>query len=187
MQICILGFKGSQAADDAYAEVLELEGENNRWLLEVGAIARPRVGRVRVGVTFPDGEAATFHEGDLAMAASDLGGLTGYYVSALAGPFGSMFAAGEAASEVEAAGLLASEAEQRLFHLDAVKKALPRDSSALLLIANDETCDALVTMFDSYSPVVIRAEVEPELRARLEALERRLQKAAPAESVPMGL
>jgi hypothetical protein len=184
MQICILGFKGSQAADDAYAEVLELEGEKNRWLLEVGAIARPRLGRVRVGVTFPDGEAATFHEGDLAKAASDLGGLTGYYVSALAGPFGSMFAA----TEGETAGQsLGSDAEQ-LFHLDDIKKALPRDSSALVLIANDETCDAMVTMFELSRPVVvIRAEVEPELRARLETLERRLQKVTPAESVPMGL
>jgi hypothetical protein len=184
MQICILGFKGSQAADEAYAEVLELEGERNRWLLEVGAIARPRVGRVRVGITFPDGEATTFHEGDLAKVASDFGGLTGYYVSALAGPFGAMFVAADG----EAAGrLLGSDAEQRLFHLDDVKKALPRDSSALVLIANDETCDALVGMFDSYDPLVIRARVEPELRARLEALERRLQAVTPAESVPMGL
>lgn len=184
MQICILGFKGSHSADEAYAEVLELEGERNRWLLEVGEIARPRVGRVRVGVTFPDGEAATFHEGDLAKVASEFGGLTGYYVSALAGPFGSMFAV----SDGEAAGrLLWTDAEQRLFHLDDVKKALPRDSSALVLIANDGTCDALVGMFDSYDPLVIRAEVEPELRARLEALERRLQKVTPAESVPMGL
>ncbi|HSY38232.1 MAG TPA: hypothetical protein VLA79_01855 [Polyangia bacterium] len=185
MEMCILGFKGSQAADDAYAEVLELDGENNRWLLEVGAIARPRVGRVRVGVTFPDGESTTFHEGDLAKAASELGGLTGYYVSALAGPFGSMFAAGEG----EGAGrLLGSDGEQRLFHLDDVKKALPRDSSALVLIANEETCDALVTMFEPSRPaVVIRAAVEPELRARLEALELRLQRVTPAESVPMGL
>jgi hypothetical protein len=184
MQMCILGFKGSHAADDAYAEVLELEGENNRWLLEVGAIARPRVGRVRVGVTFPDGEATTFHEGDLAKAAPDLGGLTGYYVSALAGPFGTMFVAGEA----ETAGRFwKSDAEQRLFHLDDVKQALPRDSSALVLIANDDTCDALVAMFDSYDPLVIRATVEPELRTRLEALERRLQAVAPTATVPLGL
>jgi uncharacterized membrane protein len=184
MQICILGFKGSQAADDSYAEVLELEGERNRWLLEVGAIARPRVGRVRVGVTFPDGESTTFHEGDLAKTASDLGGLTGYYVSALAGPFGSMFAAAEGAT---AGRSLQSDAEQRLFHLGDIKKALPRDSSALVLIANDQTCDALVGMFESYDPLVLRAAVEPELRARLEALERRLQKVTPTETVPMGL
>ena len=184
MQICILGFKGSHSADDAYAEVLELEGEANRWLLEVGVIARPRVGRVRVGVTFPDGEGTTFHEGDLAKAAPELGGLTGYYVSALAGPFGAMFALDEGKVTGRSFG---SDAEQQLFHLDDVKQALPRDSSAVVLIANDDTCDALVKMFDSYDPLVIRAAVEPELRARLESLERRLQKVTPAESVPMGL
>ena len=83
---------------------------------------------------------------------------------------------------------MGGDAEQQLFHLDDVKKALPRDSSALVLIADEETCDALITMFEPSRPaVVIRAEVEPELRARLEALERRLQEVAPAESVPMGL
>ncbi len=183
MQICILGFKGSHAADDAYAAVLELEGEDNRWLLEVGTMARPLVGRVRVGVTFPDGETTTLHEGDLTKAAEDLGRLTGYYVSALAGPFGSMFAAAEGASVGRALG---SEADRRLFHMGDMEKALPRDSSALVLVAEEDTCDALVRMFDSYSPKIIRARVEPELRARLEALERRVQQVAPAESVPLG-
>ena len=182
MQICILGFKGSHAADDAYAEVLELEGEDHRWLLEVGAIARPRVGRMRVGVTFPDGETTTLHEGDLAKAGANLGRLTGFYVSSLAGPFGSMFAAGEGAS---AGRSLGSEAEKRLFHTADIEKALPRDSSALVLVAEDDACDALVRMFASYSPTVIRGKVEPELRARLEALERRVQQAVPAEHVPM--
>ena len=175
MQICILGFEGSHAADDAYGEVLEREGEDNRWLLEVGSIARPRVGRVRVGVTFADGETTTLHQGDLARATADLGGLTGYYVSTLAGPFGSMFA------------VAVAESEQSLFHVGEIKNALPRDSSALVLVADDDTCDALVEMFDSYSPTIIRSTVEPELRARLEALERRVQQTLPAESVPMGL
>jgi hypothetical protein len=183
MQICVLGFKGSHAADDAYDEVLELEGEDNRWLLEVGTVARPLVGRVRVGVTFPDGETTTIHEGDLIKAAEDLGRLTGYYVSALAGPSGSMFAVAEG----KAAGRsLGREAEKRLFHVGDVQKALPRDSSALVLVAEDDTCDAMVRMFDSYSPMIIRAEVEHELRARLEALERGVQEVVPAEGVPMG-
>jgi hypothetical protein len=183
MQICILGFEGSHAAEDAYAEVLELEGEDHRWLLEVGTIARPRVGRVRVGVTFPDGETTTLHEGDLANAAADLGRFTGYYVSAVTGPFGSMFAAPEGES---AGRSLGPEAEARLFHLGDVERSLPRDSSALVLVAEDDACDALVRMFDSYNPQVIRAEVEPELRARLEALERRVQRSVPAETIARG-
>jgi hypothetical protein len=181
MQLCILGFGGSHAAEDALGEILELEGERNRWLLEVGTIARPLVGRLRVGVTFPDGESQTFREGDLANAEADLGGLTGYYVSALAGPFGSMFAAADAASAAYSFG---SAEEQRLFHLDDLKTILPRDSSALALIAKDATCEALVRMFKSYSPKIIRVEVEPELRTRLEGLERRLQQSAQAEGAP---
>jgi hypothetical protein len=39
-------------------------------------------------------------------------------------------------------------------------------------------------MFKSYSPKIIRAEVEPELRTRLEGLERRLQQSAEAEGAP---
>jgi hypothetical protein len=184
MQICILGFKGSHAADDAYADVLEREGEDNRWLLEVGTIARPRVGRVRVGLTFSDGETTTVHESDLSKATAELGGLTGYYLSTLAGPFGLMFVvtAGEAAGRSAA-----READQRLFHVAEIKSALPRDSSALVLVADEDTCDALVEMFDSYTPRVVRHPVEPELHARLEALERRVQQTMPAEGVPMGL
>jgi hypothetical protein len=180
MQLCILGFNGNHAADDALGEVLEAEGDKNRWLLEVGTIARPLVGRVRVGITFPDGESKTFHEGDLTKAAAELGGYTGYYVSALAGPFGSMAAAADAASAARAYG---SDAEQRLFHLDDVKKALPRGSSALLLIAKNETCDLMVRLFKAYSPEVTRIEVEPALRERLEALENRVlqQKAGQAQ------
>ncbi len=168
MNLCVLGFAGTRTADDAYAEVLKLEPEDSRWLLEIVAIARPRVGRVRVGVTFPDGEFKTVQRGGLTKAGPDLGGLTGHYVSTLAGPFGML-----AASEGEAAGaVLESDAEERLFHLDDVKKALPHDSSALVLIASAAICDAMVKTFAPYSPRVISSTVEPELRARLEVLER---------------
>ena len=177
MQLCILGLKGSHTADDTLSEILELDGEKNRWLLEVATIARPLVGRVRVGVTFPDGESKTFHEGDLSKAAGELGGWTGYYVSALAGPFGSIFATSEGQEEGSALG---SEAEQSLFHLDDVKKVLPRDSSAMVLIAQDDLCGALIKMAEDYSPKVVRLEVEDDLRERLEALELRVQLAAQA-------
>jgi hypothetical protein len=89
-------------------------------------------------------------------------------VSALAGPYGSIAAAADAASTARAYG---SAAEQRLFHIDDIKKVLPRDSSALVLIAKDD---------------IVRVEVEPDLRARLEALERRVQRAVPPETIARG-
>jgi len=184
VNICILGFAGSHAADDAYAEVLGRGPKDSRWLLEIVAIARPRVGRVRVGVTFPDGEFKTIEKADLAKSAPDLGGLTGCYVSALAGPFG-MFAAAEG----EAAGdAVVSDVERRLFHLDEVNKALPHDGSALVLIADDPICDVLVETFTSYGPEVIRRNVEPELRSRLEALweNRAARRSAETDTRPRG-
>jgi uncharacterized membrane protein len=179
MQLCILGFDGSHSADDALGEVLEAQGDSNRWLLEVGTIARPLIGRVRVSVTFPDGQSKTFREGDLAKASADLGAYTGYYVSALAGPYGSIAAAADAASTARAYG---SAAEQRLFHIDDIKKVLPRDSSALVLIAKDDICDVLIELFKPYTAKVVRVPVDAELRARLDALENRVvQQSAQAQ------
>jgi hypothetical protein len=164
LQLCVLRFEGSGAADDALDEVIELEGARHHWLLEVGSVARPLIGRLRVGATFLDGESATLHEGDLADAIADLGGYTGYYVSALAGPVASLLDATEARRAAQAYG---RAGEERLFHLEEVKRALPRDSSALVLIADPRICDAMVEMFSAYSPNVLRRDVSDQLRARL--------------------
>ena len=86
MDLCLLKFEGSHAAEDALYEVTDEIGDRTPWLHEVGILARPLVGRIRVVATFPDGTSNTFHEGDVAEAVSDLGAYTGYYVSALAGP-----------------------------------------------------------------------------------------------------
>jgi hypothetical protein len=171
MELCILKFDGSRGADDALTEVLEDEGDGNPWLLDIGVIARPLVGRVRFGLTFPDGTSKTLHEGDLADAAADAGGLSGYYLSALAGPLGSMFGTVNAAV---ASSALGSDVEQRLFHIDELKKALPRDTSALVFLGDKLKCDALVTFFKSYEPEVIRRDAADELRQRLERVHRQL-------------
>jgi uncharacterized membrane protein len=183
MELCLLKFDGSRGADDALSEVLEAEGEENPWLLDVGVIARPLIGRVRVGLTFPDGTSKTLHEGDLADATADMGGLSGYYLSALAGPFSQMFGTVRGALAARAAG---SQLEQRLFHLDELKKALPRDSSALVFLGDARACDAMVELFKGYQPQVIRRSVADELRQRLEAFHRRLAAERAAEGQSAG-
>jgi uncharacterized membrane protein len=171
MELCILKFEGSRGAEDALKEVSDAEGDRNPWLHEVAMVARPLVGRVRIGVTFPDGKSNTFHEGDLSDASSDLGTLTGYYVSALAGPLGWMSRILTAGAAGESLG---DDAERKLFHLDEIKQALPRDSSALALIADSTSCDQMVEMFASYEPKVVRRDVAEQLRQRLEGLHRRV-------------
>jgi len=58
--------------------------------------------------------------------------------------------------------------ESELFRIDAIKEALPRDSSALVLIADTKLCDAMVQTFKSYEPKVVRRDVGDELRKRLQ-------------------
>ncbi len=171
MEICILKFDGSHRAEEVLAEVIDAQADRNPWLHDVGTIARPLIGRLRIGATFPDGKSKTFREGDLADAVSGLGAYTGYFLSSLAGPLGTMFGTVNAAMTAGARG---SEAEARLLHLDELKKVLPRDSSALVLIAEPKTCDVAVEMFKTFEPKVIRRDVEDELQKRLEALHERV-------------
>ena len=171
MELCILRFEGSRGAEDALRDVADAQADRYPWLHEVAIVARPLVGRVRIGVTFPDGKSNTFHEGDLAEAVSDLGAYTGYYVSSLAGPLSAMFGAVNASV---AASDVGSEAEQRLFHVDEIKKSLPRDSSALALIAEPRICDQMVQLFATYDPKVIRRQIADELRKRLDGLHQRV-------------
>src|SRR5262249_22234229 len=55
MEICILTFAGSHAAQNILSEVLDAQEDRTDWLHEVGIVSRAVVGRVRVSATFPDG------------------------------------------------------------------------------------------------------------------------------------
>lgn len=171
MELCILTFDGSDTAASALKTAIDAQADRNPWMFDIGTIARPLIGRVKISATFPDGETKTVREGDIAKAAESLGAYTGYFVSSLAGPLSSMFVTVNAGLDAGAAG---SQAEQRLLHLDQIKQTLSRDSSALVLIASSDICDAFVRMFDLNDPKpgVIRHDVSAELRKRLETLHR---------------
>jgi len=184
MEICILRFDGNHSAEDALKTVIDAQGDRTPWLYDVAVVARPLIGRVRIGASFPDGKSKTFREGDLAEAVADLGAFSGYFVSLLAGPFGTAFRAVQAGMAGEAVG---REAEKKLLHLDAIKKALDRDSSALVLVADSKICDQMVKLFESYGPKVVRRQVADELRKRLDELHREVARElleAEAEGAP---
>jgi uncharacterized membrane protein len=183
MEIGILKFDGNHTAQDALKEVIDAQADRNAWLHDIGMISRPLIGRVRMAASFPDGKSKTYRESDLANAVADLGAYTGYFVSALAGPFGSMFATVNAAM---AAGERGSALEERLLHLDEIKKQLPRDSSALVLVADSDTIDAMVELFKPYEAKVIRRDVADELRQRLDALHRRVVGEMAEKAEPQG-
>ena len=167
MEICVLKFDGSHAAEDALKEQIDALGDRTPWLYDVGVIARPLIGRVRIGATFPDGNSVTFREGDLAKSGAELGAYTGYYLTQLLGLHESKI--GAAARGGSAGKSYGGTVENELFQIDAIKKALPRDSSALVLVADTKLCDAMVETFKSYQPQVVRRDVADELRKRLQA------------------
>jgi hypothetical protein len=167
MEICILKFDGSHAAEDALKEQIDAVGDRTPWLYDVGVIARPLIGRVRIGATFPDGNAVTFREGDLAKAGGELGAYTGYYLTQLVATHESRI--GAAVKGGSTGKSIGGTVENQLFQIDAIKQALPRDSSALVLVADTKLCDAMVETFKSYEPQVVRRDVTDELRKRLQA------------------
>jgi len=164
MEICILKFDGKRGADDALEEVTDAQADRTPWLNEVGVISRPLIGRLTIRANYPDGEKLVYREGDLEARAGDIGAYTGYLLGNLSGPFRASFLALEAESEAEDR---AAPVEKRLFHIDELKELSPRDSSALVLIAETPICDEMVETFSSYEPKIVRRNVATELQNQL--------------------
>src|SRR5215469_12315484 len=122
----ILKLDGSPTAVEALKAHIDAKGDRNPWLYDVGVIARPLIGRVRIGATFPDGNSTTFREGDLTKAVGELGAYTGYYLAQLPGVRATRV--GAAAKGGSAGKSLGGAMESELFGIDAIKEALPRDS-----------------------------------------------------------
>ena|SRR5450432_445177 len=98
--------------------------------------------------------------------------MTGYLVGSLVGPLHADMAMMEGELRAQRAG---KTLEKQLLRTDEVKSALPRGSSALVLIAAPEINDQLVSLFGKWSPEVIRRDVAQEVQKRLETFERKTQ------------
>jgi uncharacterized membrane protein len=177
MEICILKFDGKRSADDALEEVSDARANRMPWLNEVGVVSRPIIGRLTVRANYPDGETLLYKEGELAGKAGDIGAYTGYLLGNVSGPLRASLLALEASTE---AGDRVASVEKKLFHIDELKELLPRDSSALVLVADTSTCDDMVAAFSEYDPQIIRRNVATELQKRLSTIrDQSLQQLSP--------
>ena len=87
MEIGILVFDGTHAAEDALKEVFDAEADRRPWLHEVGVVSRPMLGRLTIRASYPENKEAVYREGDIARKDGDTAAYTGYLLGALAGPF----------------------------------------------------------------------------------------------------
>ena len=164
MEVCILKFSSADGADDALKEVVNAEGDRNPWLYDVGVVRRPLLGKMSIRATYAD-EAPKLKEGDVKAKFADAGSMTGYLVGSLVGPLHADMAALEGRSQGAGVGKVV---EKQLLRTDEIKRNLPRDSSALVLIAPREVNDRMVQLFSAYSSEVIRKDVAQEMEQRLE-------------------
>jgi len=163
MEVCILKFGSADGADDALKQVINAEGDRNPWLYDVGVVRRPLLGRMSIRATFADEPPAK--EGDVKAKFADAGAMTGYLVGSLAGPLHADLASLEGRGQGAGVG---KAVEKQLLRIDEIKRNVPRDSSALVLVAPPEVNDRMVQLFTSYSPEVIRKDVAQEVVGRLE-------------------
>ena len=165
MEVCVLKFGSADGADDALKTVINAEGDRNPWLYDVGVVRRPLLGKMSIRATYAD-EAPKLKEGDVKAKFADAGAMTGYLVGSLAGPLHADIAAMEGRGQGAGVG---KAVEKVLARTDEIKRNLPRDSSALVLVAPAEVNDRMVQLFTAYSPEVIRKDVAQEIEQRLEA------------------
>jgi uncharacterized membrane protein len=167
MEICILRFSDTHDAEDALKEVIDAKADRYPWLHQVGAVKRPLLGKISISATYD--EPTEVRQGDLASRVEDAGALTGYLIGSLVGPLHAEMAAFEGAMRGGAAG---DTLEGKLMRIDDIKRVLPRDSSALVLIATREINDQFVDLFQGWAPQVIRRDVSDEIERRLHDFER---------------
>ena len=96
--------------------------------------------------------------------------MTGYRIGSLVGPMHADMVAMEGAMRAQEVG---KRLEKQPLHIDDIKSLLPRDSSALVLIATSDINDQMVQQFSDWSPEVTRRDVAQEVQQRLETFERK--------------
>ena len=136
MEMAVVTFDGAHKAEKALSGLRA--SQDDAWLTEVAVLEHHRGGRFSMKATTPDyGEKG--HVG----AGATVGGLTGMALGAIAGPLGIIFwgtmgaATGGAAGDTGSSGAFDPLVEQ-------VKDALPRNSSALILVAEPSTAEEFI-------------------------------------------
>jgi uncharacterized membrane protein len=179
MDVGILKYKRTRRADRVLNDVLASQARQIPWVQEIAVVRRPLLGRIsiraRLGGYAPGGENGEVREGDLAKKAAELGGLTGYLVGSLCGRLHAYVKKHKAKVLVAS---VAEKIEEKLLHIDDIKRVLRRGSSALVFMGSSANVDQMLELFAASQAEVIRRSVGDELIQALEELERQTAAAA---------
>jgi uncharacterized membrane protein len=145
MEMAVVTFEGTHTAESELSSLRA--SRDDAWLTEVAVLEHHRGGRFSMKATTPD-----YGEKDHVGAGASIGGLTGLMLGTIAGPLGIFFWGTMGAAT---GGALGDTGRAGAFDplVDQVKAALPRNSSALILVAETPTAEELIAAVETSGQV----------------------------------
>ncbi len=166
LKLGVVIYPGAGRADEVLTGFQALHPKDYDWAENIGVIERHKTGRISIYGALGSDESWD-EEGAKPLIGLSAGGVTGMLLGALAGPAG--VAAGGTLG-LALGGLFGAadeeESDQPVF--DVIRAKLSKDSSALVLLADEGFVDKLLAATGKDAREVYQQKVREELRGRLD-------------------
>lgn len=153
VEMVAVAFDGTHTAEKELSALRTSQADP--WLDEVAVLEHHKGGRYSMKATSPD-----YGDEDHVGAGIAIGGGTGLLLGLIAGPLGLVFWGTMGAMTGGAAGAHEAGAFDPI--VDEVKEALPRGTSALILVAENPTAEKLVSAIGPRGRQTIRQDMTDE-------------------------
>jgi uncharacterized membrane protein len=166
LKLGVVIYSGAGRANEVLDGYQTLHPDDYDWAANIGLIERHKTGRISIYGSVGRDDVWE-EEGAKPLFGLSAGGVTGMLIGALAGPAG--MATG-AAIGLLLGGLTGTADEEANDQptLDVIRSKLPKDSSALVLLADEGYVDKLIAAVGKDAREVYRQTVREELRNRLD-------------------
>jgi uncharacterized membrane protein len=180
LKLGVVIYSGADRAGEVLTGFQELHPMDYEWSGNIGVIERHKTGRISIYGALGSDE-SWGEEGAKPLLGLSAGGMTGMLLGSIAGPAG--MAAGGALG-LALGGIFGSadeESDQPVY--DIIRAKLGKDSSALILLADQGHVDNLLAATGKDAREVYQQNVREELRGRLDEAVREAA-ASPAPQAP---
>ena len=166
LKLGVVIYSGAGRADEVLTGFQELHPTEFDWTDNIGVIERHKAGRISMYGALGSDE-SWGEEGAKPLVGLSAGGVTGALIGALAGPAG-MAMGGALGTALGGIFGAADEDVSDEPAFDIIRGKLSKDSSALVLLADEGYVDRLVAATGKDAREVYQQKVREELRGRLD-------------------
>jgi hypothetical protein len=170
MELCILKFAGACSAEDAFEGALLCTRSWFSWLNDVSVVSRSRFGLITIAPSRSDHDIDLFDcdDDDVPdLEASEMDVHTRFLVGPFASPSWYPDTPAVEQAPLDPVEMDPVELGKELLHRGALKDLLPPDSSALLLVADAETCSEMIELFAAQHPSILCRDLGSLFHPRL--------------------